>query len=116
MPVYPEKHPREPHRAKNGVRTFPFNAAVARPVGKAEIARTPSAQAAMKKDWDRLRDKKVWDETKPREWRAVRREAGTRGKTVHMGYISGICVEKTLSSTLNIGNTRVVSCSRGTEW
>ena len=94
MPVYPESYPREPHRVKNGGRIFPFNAAVARPVGKAEIARTPAAQAAMKKEWDRLRDKKVWDETKPREWRDVRREADSRGQTVHMGYLFGICVEK----------------------
>ena len=48
----------------------------------------------MKKEWDRLRDKKVWDETRPREWRDVRREADSRGQTVHMGYLFGICVEK----------------------
>ena len=49
-------------------RLFPWNAAVARPVGKAAIARTPKAKAAMDKEWKRLRDKRVWVEEKPREW------------------------------------------------
>eukprot|EP00969_Alexandrium_andersonii_P182502 8063728-Alexandrium_andersonii.AAC.1 len=53
------------HRQKLAPRSFPFNACVARPVGKAEMARTPAAQVAAKKEWDRLRDKYVWDEAHP---------------------------------------------------
>eukprot|EP00969_Alexandrium_andersonii_P374167 15485572-Alexandrium_andersonii.AAC.1 len=52
-------------RQKLVPRSFPFNACVARLVGKAEIARTPAAQVAAKKEWDRLRDKHVWDEAHP---------------------------------------------------
>ena len=38
------------------------NLCVARPVGKAEIDRTPAAKASMQKERDRLRSKAVWDE------------------------------------------------------
>ena len=48
----------------------------------------------MKKEWDRLRSKYVWDEDHPREWDDVRSEARRGGYTVHLGYIFGICVEK----------------------
>jgi len=48
----------------------------------------------MKKEWDRLRQKNVWDESCPREWDDVRREADAGGYTVHMGWLFGICVEK----------------------
>ena len=41
---------------------FPFTACVARPINKAEIAKTPKAQEAMQKEWDRLTSKGVWDE------------------------------------------------------
>eukprot|EP00969_Alexandrium_andersonii_P044848 1968724-Alexandrium_andersonii.AAC.1 len=61
-----------PRVAFNGVRrqtlaprSFPFNACVARPVGKAEIARAPAAQEAAKKECDRLRGKYVWGEANP---------------------------------------------------
>ena len=52
---------------------FPYAACVARPVNKAEIAKTPKAQDAMKKAWDRLRAKDVWDENDVEDWDDVRR-------------------------------------------
>jgi hypothetical protein len=82
------------HRDKLGLPPCPDNLCVARPVGKAEIDRTPAAKASMKKEWDRLRSKMVWDEQHPREWDEVRSEAKRGGYTVHMGYLFGICVEK----------------------
>eukprot|EP00969_Alexandrium_andersonii_P184005 8130703-Alexandrium_andersonii.AAC.1 len=60
-----------PHRCKLADPIYPFHACVARPVGEAEILRTPKAQEAEVKEWARLRDKHVWDEDKPREWRDV---------------------------------------------
>eukprot|EP00969_Alexandrium_andersonii_P161992 7160097-Alexandrium_andersonii.AAC.1 len=59
------------HRQKLGPKSLPFNACVARHVGKAEIARTPAAQEAEAKERRRLRDKYVWDEDNPREWADV---------------------------------------------
>ena len=75
-------------------RLFPFNAAVARPVGKAEIAKNPKAKESMDKEWRRLRENHVWDEDHPREWDDVRREAERGGYDVHLGWLFGICVEK----------------------
>ncbi|MFM7978150.1 MAG: reverse transcriptase domain-containing protein, partial [Candidatus Fonsibacter sp.] len=72
----------------------PDNLCVARPVGKHEIERTPVAKLAMKKEWDRLRSKHVWDEDHPRDWDEVRSDARRGGYTVHMRYLFGICVEK----------------------
>ena len=64
-----------------------FNVCVARPVGKAEIARQPKAQKAMEAECTRIRDKHVWDESNPREWDDVRREATRKGEDIHMGYL-----------------------------
>ncbi|MCP4191077.1 MAG: hypothetical protein GY768_10670, partial [Planctomycetaceae bacterium] len=80
------------HRQKDIVPLF--NAAVARPVNRTEIASTPAAYLAMQEEWDRLRRKKVWDETVVREWADVAAEARRLGIEVHMGYLFGICVEK----------------------
>ncbi len=71
-----------------------FNAAVARPVSRREIAENPAAARAMQVEWDRLRRKKVWRESVVREWADVAREARENGTEVHMGYLFGICVEK----------------------
>ena len=67
------------HRDKLGTPPYPDKLCVARPVGKAEIERTPAAKEAMKKEWDRLRLKYVWDEAHPREWDDVRLEARRGG-------------------------------------
>eukprot|EP00974_Lingulodinium_polyedra_P128651 11206983-Lingulodinium_polyedra.AAC.1 len=55
-----------PHRRKVCNPWFIGLACVARPVGKAELEREPAARAARDKEWDRLRDKCVWDEANPR--------------------------------------------------
>ena len=79
---------------KNAPRRLPLIACVARPVGKKEMINQPEARAAMDKEWNRLRDKQVWDEDHPREWEDVRRQATRDGQEIHMGYLFGICVEK----------------------
>ena len=61
-----EDYPMSP-REKIGFPSCLDNLCVARPVGKAEIDRTPAAKASMQKEWDRLRSRFVWDEQNPRE-------------------------------------------------
>ena len=73
----------------------PFlHACVARPVGKAEIVGTLAARVAVDKERQRLQGKRVREEDSPREWSDVQREARAPGETIHMAYLSGICVEQ----------------------
>ena len=71
-----------------------FNAVVARPVGKAEIAAEPEAREAMDKEWDRLREKKVWDESEIEDWDVHAAKARKAGKDVNYGYLFRLVVEK----------------------
>ena len=71
-----------------------FNAVVARPVGKSEIDREPNARKAMTAEWDRLRKKKVWDETVIEEWDVHAAKARKAGKDVNYGYLFGLMVER----------------------
>eukprot|EP00969_Alexandrium_andersonii_P051535 2263476-Alexandrium_andersonii.AAC.1 len=54
---------------------FPESLLVARPVNRAEVLQKPKAQAALKKEWDRLRAINVWDEERPHEWKDVAHES-----------------------------------------
>ena len=89
------------HRVKVAPRRFPFNALVARPVRKDEIAKSPDAQKAMNAEWDRLLKAEVWG-TKCREWDDVAAEALRDKKEVQFGYLFDICVEK--GSELPLGS------------
>ena len=71
-----------------------FYACVARPVTKKEQAGNDKARAALLKEWTKLRKLGCWDELGVREWRKVAAEARANGKTVHVGRIFDICVEK----------------------
>ena len=77
VPAMPCVRSATKHRVKNrsGGHRPVFNAAVARPVGKKEISEQLKAQSAMSKEWDRLRERKVWDESYIREWSKVAAEA-----------------------------------------
>ena len=57
MPLYEGRS--SLHREKIGLPPCLDNRRVARPVGKAEIDRTPAAKASMQKEWDRLRSNMV---------------------------------------------------------
>ena len=96
VPAMPCSRAPSEHRPKTAIRAFPFNACIARSVTKAEIAREPAAQKTMQVEWDRLRHKGVWDESKVREWDDVAAEARAVGNGVraNLGYLFGICVEK----------------------
>jgi len=63
---------------------------VARPVKRAEVESNPDAQAALRKEWDRLRKIKVWLEDQVVEWGDICKS----GKKAHVGRIFEICVEK----------------------
>jgi len=91
MPCQPDD---SAHRHKLNQRSQPFNACVARPVNKTEIASAPAAQQAMKVEWGRLRAKRVWDETIVREWDDVANEARQAGVEANLGYLFGLCTEK----------------------
>ena len=67
------------HREKIGQSLYLDNLCVARLVGETEIEKTPAAKEAMRKAWNRLRSKYVWDEAHPREWDDVRAEARRGG-------------------------------------
>ena len=80
------------HRHKDEPPLFP--ACVARPVSKTELFAEPGAVKALKTEWGRLWEKKVWDHDGVREWANVAREAASQGKEIHMGRLFGLCVEK----------------------
>ena len=92
MPTSKDK--RFEHRFKIPDFEVPFNACVARPVGKKEIAQQPKAQAALDKEWDKLVKAKAWTEDKVREWKDVASEASRKGVKAHVGRVFELCVEK----------------------
>jgi len=59
---------------------------------------------AASSEWKRLWNKHVWDHKIVREWSDVFAEARRNNKTVHIGRVFGICVEK--SSELPKGDPR----------
>ena len=62
--------------------------------GKKEIDKTPAAKKALDIEWDKLVKAGVWDEKHPREWSALSSEARKNGRTIHIGRVFEICVEK----------------------
>ena len=92
----------EPHRPLDPDFLPPWNACVARPVGRKEVKESFAAQAALKKEWDRLRQAGCWDESTVQEWAGVSSAAARDGKKAHFGRIFEICVEK--GSELPLGH------------
>eukprot|EP00972_Heterocapsa_arctica_P015610 2298290-Heterocapsa_arctica.AAC.1 len=82
------------HRDKFAKPMYPFNACVARPVSKAEIASSAGAKAALDSECKRFRDKHVWAETVVCKWSDVAWDAQQKGTEVNLGYIFALCVEK----------------------
>jgi hypothetical protein len=50
--------------------------------------------AAMDKEWKKLEDQTAWLLDKVREWKDVSAEAKSQNRTVHVGRVFGILVEK----------------------
>ena len=83
------------HREKVPTKRWPFNACVARPVIRKELMATLAALEARNKEWKKLVDKGVFgDFADVREWSHVAAAARRKRKTVHMGMVFWICVEK----------------------
>eukprot|EP00969_Alexandrium_andersonii_P245574 10853063-Alexandrium_andersonii.AAC.1 len=53
------------HRPRIPGIPFPECLLVARPVNRKEVLQKPAAQAALRKEWGRLREIEVWDEEHP---------------------------------------------------
>ena len=68
--------------------------AVARLVPKDEVRKNPKAKAALDKEWENLRTKGVWDESRVKECKSIVEEARKKGETVHLGRIFEACYEK----------------------
>ena len=68
--------------------------AVARLVPKDEVRRNPKAKAALDKEWENLRTKGVWDESRVKECKSIVEEARKKGETVHLARIFEACYEK----------------------
>ena len=82
------------HRELHPDCAFPFVAVVARPVNKTEARGNAAAQAALAKEWDRLRAVGCWDESRVRAWDDVAADARKTGKKAHVGLVFEIWVEK----------------------
>ena len=99
IPKLPCKPSKEGHREKNPRNRWMLPALVARPVPKKGIAMNPvlksgSCKDALDKEWTRLREKGVWDETSVKNWKDVARQARIDKRIIHMGRVFGIMVEK----------------------
>ena len=86
---------------KNKIRELEFKVAlelfgaVARLVPKDEVVKNPKAKAALDKEWENLRTKGVWNESRVRECKSIVDEARKSGQTVHLvGRIFEACYEK----------------------
>ena len=73
------------HRLRQPPERLPFNAIVARPVGKKESTENSNAAAALQKEWDRLRAIGCWNEAKVRPWSEVAKEARDKGEKTACG-------------------------------
>ena len=70
---------------------------VARSVTKAEVSRTPAADAAVLAEWQKLRavgDTGCWDESKVEECAVVKRRFGYDLDQLHLGALHELCFEK----------------------
>ena len=80
-------------------------ACVARDVPLEERRETPAAQAAMRKEWDRLRaagPQGCWDENAMGSAKIVRDRVHASGGKAHFGKIFEICVEKNFELKDNV--------------
>ena len=98
LPNMPCKKVEAKHRSRIDT-GFHIPACVARPVTKKEILLNPTLASgscldAITKEWKRLWERKVWCGSSVREWRDVARQARIEQRTIHMGRIFGIMVEK----------------------
>ena len=90
------------HRVKNINVVYGPWALVARPVNKAEVSSTPAAEAAVAKEWQRLRSAGAWDESVVVELSQLKAQFQKDKKKVHSGRVFELCHEK--GSVLPLGD------------
>ena len=78
---------------------LPLSNCVVQPGGRREAESTVKANNAIEEEWRRLRARNAWDESQPREWTDVTREARWKRTKVPMGMVVGFVAE-------NIGSQR----------
>ena len=94
VPTMPCQTVNQKHRIKITHSDYPFVSMVARPVPKKEIQTNPKAKASVDAEWEKLRKRNTWDESKPREKKDVVNEAKAAGRKCHFGFIFPLCMEK----------------------
>ena len=67
---------------------------VAKDVPRDKWKTIPKAMEAVAAEWARLRAQNVWDEAHPRTLGSVQSEAKRNNKTIHIGRLFDLCVEK----------------------
>ena len=67
---------------------------VAKDVRRDKWKTIPKAMEAIAAEWARLRAQNVWDEAHPRTLGSVQAEAKRNNKTIHIGRLFDLCVEK----------------------
>ena len=92
------------HRSRCPFPSASIPAMVARPVQGKEKRENIDAMKALKKEWDRLRAIKTWDEDNPEEYWTVLKRLRGQGKHGNFARIFDICVEK--NSELNADDIR----------
>ena len=73
---------------------FDLFANVARVLTKHEISKSPGAQKALDAEWEKLLNKKTWDQSRVKECRSIVEDAKRKGEKVHIGRIFEICTLK----------------------
>ena len=83
---------------------------VAKDVPRDKWKTIPKAMEAVAAEWARLRAQNVWDEAHPRTLGSVQSEAKRNNKTIHIGRLFDLCVEKhnELAAHLRKSKGRVV--------
>ena len=64
------------------------------PIPPRDVKYIPEAQAALQKEWDKLRDQGAWDLGSVREMSELKSEYKRRNKTAHFGIVFSICHKK----------------------
>ena len=67
---------------------------VAKVLTKHEISKSPGAQKALDAEWEKLLNKKTWDQSRVKECRSIVEDAKRKGEKVHIGRIFEICTLK----------------------
>ena len=79
-----------------------MTAAVARLIPRPEVANTPEAKKALDVEWEKLRSKGTWDESRVKECKTVIAEAKAKGEKAHIARIFEACYLK--GSELAVGD------------